>query len=66
MGARPDDLGPCWWAECTSPGARIVTGVPVAPVGGKEIAAAAARITRLGLVACADHASQALTLAGAR
>ena len=66
MGARADELGPCWWEGCTSPGAEVVTGVPVVPVGGEEIAAAAARVTRLGLVACADHAPLALTLAGAR
>lgn len=61
-----EDVGPCWWEDCDDAGVEVVTGVPVTPVGGKEIDAAAERMTRLGIVTCADHTQLAVTLAGLR
>ncbi len=63
-GSAKGPLGLCWWEECDAAGTEVVQGVPVTPVGGlADVAAAAARITQLGLIVCEGHAPLARNLA---
>jgi len=67
--AAPGDLGlgPCWLEDCAAAGVELVPGVPCHPTRAQaELAWAAERVTRLGIVVCADHAPFAHDLAGDR
>ena len=64
-GNRTAGLGTCRFETCEAAATEVVRGVPVAPQGtGRDVIDAAERITKVGLVVCAEHAPFARSLAG--
>ncbi len=58
-------LGTCWFETCEAAATELIRGVPVVPQGGsRDVVDAAERITKVGLVVCAEHAPFARSLAG--